>query len=205
MKGILSIDFDYFIDASSQDRDLYFPDGSDEIPNNKLESMWEERYKRYPQLKKIGVIEQFNFLKRFLMGLNLPDKNFIKADSHKYIKSFIDKFPKNLKLKIINIDFHHDCYHYYKGSDYCNCGNWLRRVIEERPDTKVKWVRRKDSQIYCLEGVVPFEHTEDIKSIYNEKFDYVFICKSPEWSPPHLNNKFEELVSSVSKKLLLIS
>lgn len=205
MVGILSIDFDYFINATSQDRDLYFPNGSDEIPSNKLESMWEERYIKYPEIKKIGVIDDFYFMKKFLKGLKIPNENFIKADSHKYIKKIIDKFSRKLQLMIVNIDFHHDYYHYYKGSDYCNCGNWLRRVMEERPDTKVKWIRRKDSQIYCLEGIVPFEHTEDIKSIYNEKFDYVFICKSPEWSPTHLNNKFEELVSSVPKKLLLIS
>jgi len=36
--GILSIDFDYFINASSQARDMYFPKGSDEIPENKLKS-----------------------------------------------------------------------------------------------------------------------------------------------------------------------
>lgn len=205
MVGVLSIDFDYFIDASSQVRDMYFPNVNDEIANNKLQSMWEERYLRYPELKKIGVIDDFYILKKFLMELNIPKGNFIKADSHKYIKNIIERLPGILQLMMVNIDFHHDYYHYYKGSDYCNCGNWLRRVMEERPDIKVKWIRRKDSQIYCLDGIVPFEHTEDIKSIYNEKFDYVFLCRSPEWSPPHLKNKFEEMAFSVSKKLSLIS
>jgi len=45
--GILSIDFDYFINASSQARDMYFPKGSDEIPENKLKS-------RFSFLKKIS-------------------------------------------------------------------------------------------------------------------------------------------------------
>jgi len=194
--GILSIDFDYFIDASSQVRDMYFLDVSDEIPSNRLQSMWEERYLKYPEIKKIGVIDNYYLVKSFLMELSIPKENFIKADSHKFIKNIIERIPRKLQLMIVNIDFHHDYYHYFRGSDYYNCGNWLRRVVEERPDTKVKWIRRKDSQIYCLDGEFPFEHTEDIKSIYREKFDYVFICRSPEWSPTVLNDKFEELVSS---------
>lgn len=203
--GILSIDFDYFINASSQERDIYFLNGSDEIPGNKLLSMWKERYLKYPELKRVGVIDDFYLIKDFLMELKIPKENFLIADNHKYIKKIIDRLPRKKQLKIVNIDYHHDYYHYYKGSDNCNCGNWLRRVIEERPDTAVKWIRRKDSQIYSLDGIVPFEHTEDIKDIYNEHFDYVFLCRSPEWSPTHLSYKFDELASSVLKRLSLIS
>ncbi|GAE89797.1 hypothetical protein [Acetivibrio straminisolvens] len=136
MIGILSIDFDYFVNASSQARDMYFPNGSDEMPNNKLKSMWEERYLRYPELKKVGVIDDFYFLKKFLKELSIPRENFIKADSHKSIKNIIERLPRKSQLKIVNIDFHHDYYHYYRGNDYYNCGNWLRRVVEERSDTK---------------------------------------------------------------------
>jgi len=132
-----------------------------------------------------------------LMSLNIHKANFYKADNHKSIRKITDIIPWNFNLKIVNIDFHHDYYHYYSGGDTYNCGNWLRRLIEERPDAKVKWIRRKDSQIYSLEGEFPFEHTTDLKSIFKENFDYVFICRSPEWSPPHLSKKFEELAWSV--------
>ena len=40
MIGVLSIDFDYFIDASSQERDLYFPNVNDEIHNYKSQAIW---------------------------------------------------------------------------------------------------------------------------------------------------------------------
>ncbi|HHV65869.1 MAG TPA: hypothetical protein GXX46_12495 [Peptococcaceae bacterium] len=193
MLGILSIDFDYFIDASSKERDLYFPNGSEDIPKSKYKLLWEEKYSNYPKLKKIGVIKDYYFLKNFLMSLNINKVYFYKADNHKSIREIIDMIPSNLQLKIVNIDFHHDYYHYYSGGDKYNCGNWLRRVLEERPNTKVIWIRRNDSQLNSLEGMFPFENTTDIKSILYEKFDYVFICRSPEWSPPHLNNKFEEL------------
>jgi len=195
--GILSIDFDYFIDASAKERDLYFPKRSEEIHKNKLKSIWEERYAIYPRLKELGVIEDYYFLKSFLLSLDGHKVYFYKADNHKSIREIIDMIPRSLQLKIINIDFHHDYYHYYSGDAKYNCGNWLRRVIEERPDTKVKWIRRKDSQLNSLEGSFPFEHTTDIKSISDEKFDYVFICRSPEWSPLHLCSKFEELTWSL--------
>jgi len=196
MLGVLSIDFDYFIDASSEERDLYFPEGGEQIPKEKLKSLWEERYAQYPELKELGVIEEYYFLKTFLLSLIGSKVYFYKADSHKNIKKIIDMIPRSLQLKIVNIDFHHDYYHYYSGAEKCNCGNWLRRVLEERPDTKVKWIRRPDSQLYSLEGIFPFEHTTDIKSVLDESFDYVFICQSPEWCPPHLNKKFEELIWS---------
>ena len=146
--------------------------------------------------QKIRSKRKLLFLKKFLMSLSTREVFLYRAESHKSIKRIIDMIPYNLPLRIINIDFHHDYYHYYSGEDKYNCGNWLRRVIEERPETKVKWIRRKDSQLYSLEGIFPFEHTTDIKTILDERFDYVFICKSPEWSPPHLSNKFEELAWS---------
>ena len=199
MVGILSIDFDYFLDVSSEERDIFFPQGSDEIPKEQKTAMWKDRYKRYPELKEIGVINEYYLLKNYLMTLNLHKYNFYKSDTHKDIRKLIHKIPRDLQLYIVNIDFHHDYYHYYRGEDNYNCGNWLRRLVEERPDTKVKWVRREDSQLCSLEGMFPFEHTTDIESIFNEKFDYVFICKSPEWSPPHLNDKHEELTRDLPK------
>lgn len=196
--GILSIDFDYFINCSSEERAIYFPQGSDEIPEEKLESMWEERYRNYPFIKRLGVIDEYYILKKYLMLLKISKSNIYISESHKYIKRIIDKLSWNMQLKIVNIDFHHDYYHFYRGEDSLNCGNWLRRVVEERPDTKVKWIRREDSQTITLEGEFPFNHTSNIREIFDEQFDYVFICKSPEWSPPHLTGKFNELVSSIN-------
>ena len=199
MVGILSIDFDYFIDITSEERDLYFPKGNDGISKANLKLMWKERYLRHPKLRDVGVIKDYYILKEFLALSNIHKNKFHVADSHKSIRKIIDRIPWSSQLKIVNIDFHHDYYHYYSGGDNFNCGNWLRRIIEERPNTKVKWVRREDSQIYSLEGEFPFENTTDIGPIFEENFDYIFICRSPEWSPPHLTSKFEELVRSIYK------
>lgn len=195
MAAILSIDFDYFLDVSAKERDCYFPQGSDEIPDDLLALMWKECYVKYPELANVSVINDFDILKEYLLTLSLPKENVDVYDSHKFIQKLINRISKEDPIYVVNIDFHHDYYHYFTGSDEYNCGNWLRRLLEERPETKIKWIRRKDSQIYSLDGEFPFEHTDDIKSICNEKFDYVFLCKSPEWSPPHLTEKFEELIS----------
>lgn len=200
MVKVLSIDFDYFIDATSKDRDTYFPRGSDETPRDKLRFMWKERYLRYPRLREVGLIDDYYKLKMFLNLFDVSKDKFYKSDSHKDIKKVLVSIPWNEKIQLVNIDFHHDYYHFYTGDNPLNCGNWLRRLMEKRPDTKVLWIRREDSQTTCLEGEFPFNHTTEIESIFNMEFDYVFMCRSPEWSPPHLSKYFEELASALVSK-----
>ena len=197
MYGILSIDFDYFIAASSAERDRYFLRGGEDIPRDELRALWAERYARYPQIRVIGVVPEFAAFKRYLEHLPVDADHVFLSETHRAIKDVIDALPRSWPLRIVNIDFHHDYYHYYSGGDYCNCGNWLRRVLEERPATQVKWVRREDSQLTTLEGDVPFEHTTDLGSVFLEPFDCVFMCRSPEWSPPHLSRRYEELVRAL--------
>jgi hypothetical protein len=197
--SVLSIDFDYFIDASAAERDQYFLTGGEDIPREQLDSMWTERYAAYPQIARIGVIAEFDPFKWFLESLNLDAASVFVSETHRAIKQLIDSLPQGEQLMIVNVDFHHDYYHYFSGSDYCNCGNWLRRVMEERPHTAVKWIRRADSQICSLEGEVPFEHTTDLRCVFTERFDCLFMCRSPEWSPPHLSCMYEELVQAALK------
>ena len=54
----------------------------------------EESYLKHPELKKVGVIKDFYYLKESLMGLRIAN-NILKADNHKYIKMLIDRIPKN--------------------------------------------------------------------------------------------------------------
>lgn len=191
MTSILSIDFDYFIDVSAEDRERLFPDGSDEVPQEQLISMWNESYKKYPEIKGIDVIEEYFYVKKLLEKCKIKKDSIFIADTHKDIKNVIDLVPKDEELKVVNIDFHHDCYHYFIGGDKYNCGNWLRRLVEDRPETKVKWIRREDSQISSLEGDFPFENTTNIRTLELDEYDYIFICKSPEWTPPHLDDRFD--------------
>lgn len=192
---ILSIDFDYFIKATIEERNTKFPNGLDEAPKELLEQMWREAYMIHPEIKDIGVVPSYDFMCYFLSHRNF-DKVLI-ADSHKEIKQLIDQVPKNTPLEVYNIDFHHDMYHYFTSGDECNCGNWARKLlIEDRfYNSDYTWIKRQDSDVMTLGGEVPCRKKTYLKTaLRGIKFDYVFICKSPEWTPPHLDTKYEYML-----------
>lgn len=122
-----------------------------------------------------------------------------EAPSHKSIYPIVDRISKTKNIEIVNIDFHHDYYHHYiKGEEY-NCGNWLRVIKDERPNTKIKWVRREDSQTVSLDGEFPYSHTTDIESVLKDSYDIIFLCFSPEWTPPHLEKEYRELIECLKR------
>lgn len=199
MVRLLSIDFDYFIDTDLDTRENKFPDGADNIPKDKLSELWNYFYDRYPEIKYIGVIEpQFEMVKEFINKHKY--KWFTFAESHGYIGTLFEELDKYSELEVIHIDFHHD--NYISGGEKVDCANWVRCLVDRRSnmnlDTKIRWIRREDSETSSLIGEFPYENTTklDLEGI---KFDYLFLCFSPEWTPPHLRYKYKELVDCVSK------
>lgn len=193
---ILSIDFDYFINTDIATRNTKFPDGLDDAPKHQLEQMWKDAYTKYPEIEDIGLV-QYDLVKEYVQKPKyILGKNLFLADSHKEIKKIIDMIPKEQGIDMYNIDFHHDFYHFFTGGEEYNCGNWVRRLLEDRPDTNMMWFRRTDSETRTLEGEVTFPHSPflplELKFI---DADYIFICESPEWTPPHLHSQFVELIN----------
>ena len=43
-----------------------------------------------------------------------------------------------------------------------------------------------------------------LESIKDRKFDIVFLCRSDNWLPPHLDDEFQELVDFIAKKFKTI-
>ena len=185
---ILSIDFDYFIDATIEDRELYFPDGHDNLSPQMTKFLWDRCYSYYEDLKNIGVIEDFYTMCEFLS--KMVGGKVLLADSHKEIRYLFDSIQEEEDFEVINIDFHHDMY--VTGGDTLDCGNWLRFLVDLKPDAKITWVRREDSQVESLSGTFPYYHTTDITEVQGE-FDYIFLCFSSPWTPPHLMTKFTEM------------
>ena len=103
---------------------------------------------------------------------------------------FFDNIKDDEDLELINIDFHHDMY--VTGGDTLDCGNWLRFLADIKPNAKITWVRREDSQVESLGGSFPYYHTTDITEVQGE-FDYIFLCFSSPWTPPHLMAKFAKM------------
>lgn len=191
---ILSIDFDYFIDTDLDTRNNHFPDGSDNIDPEVLAKQWEDHYKAYPQLKDIGVIKSYNELVEHIRkgDYYLEDNKFI-ADSHGEIYNILKNIPEHESIEIVNVDFHHDYYHYFSHDNDLNCGNWVRKLYENRNDAKITWCKRSDSDIRTLDGQFPHTITDNITSLLDREYDIIFLCLSPEWTPPHLYELFHIL------------
>lgn len=184
---ILSIDFDYFIDTDMETRIMCFPDGNDNLTSTLTKFIWDRIYE-FHNIKDIGVIPDYDIMCKFLE--NLKGGKVLFADSHREIEKFFSEIKPDEELEIINIDFHHDMY--ITGGDKLDCGNWLRFLLDLKPDADVKWVRREDSDVESLSGVFPYYHTTDISEVQGE-FDLIFICFSSPWTPPHLFNKYIDM------------
>lgn len=187
---ILSIDFDYFIDATMETREMCFPDGHDNLSPAMTKFLWDRRYDFHDNLKDIGVIEDYDKMCELLK--NTECRRVLIADSHKEIEKFFSEIRPDEDLELINIDFHHDMY--VTGGDTLDCGNWLRFLVDLKQDAKITWVRREDSDVESLSGTFPYYHTTDITEVQGE-FDLIFICFSSPWTPPHLYDKFLEMIS----------
>ena len=188
---ILSIDFDYFIRTGIETRNNKFPDGCDEVPFNKLKSMWESFYESYPEIKEIDVINEYYICHKKLF--NLKKGKVLIADSHKQIARLFPLIGDE-HLEVIHIDFHHD--NYISGGSKIDCANWVRHLKEMKPDTDITWIRRYDSETASLEGEYPYGSTLDFD--FEGEFDYIFLCFSPEWTPPHLRHLFYMLCNTVA-------
>lgn len=188
MKKILSIDFDYFIDTDLDTRNNKFPDGVDEKPTELLKEEWNLFLNKYPEIKDIGVINEYYEVLDYLKTHKF--NNIIVGMSHSMIErifSFTDE-----DFFVTHIDFHHDCY--ISGGETLDCANWVRILKEQRPNSEVLWIRREDSETSSLMGVYPYKSTTEL--ILEDSYDYLFICLSPEWTPPQLTESFLKLVSS---------
>lgn len=195
-RRILSIDFDYFIDTDLATRNDKFPDGVDEKPKTQLDVEWQYFYDNFPEINNIGVIDDINLMKNVLSNLRFG--KVILADSHKDIGKIFPKISDSDDLEVIHIDFHHD--NYLGMSHDVDCSNWLRVLMEHREslssNTRVEWLKREDSETSSIAGDFPYLYTNDF--VIEGEFDYIFICYSPEWTPPHLYPEFSKLCESAS-------
>lgn len=195
---ILSIDFDYFINTDINTRNTKFPNGLDEAPKELIHQMWSESYAQFPEINDIGVIKGYDFICNYLKAHTFS--KVLIADSHKEIKQLIDEVPKDVPLDVYNIDFHHDMYHYFSSGEEVNCGNWARKLIHEGRyyNSDYIWIKRKDSDVMTLSGeVCCYKKTYLKTALRGIKFDYVFLCKSPEWTPPHLDKYYQNMINCI--------
>lgn len=211
---VLSIDWDYFINATMEERMMLFPDGGNEnLPIAVLDSIWMTRYEN-PQLAGIQVDSKACSKIVKLFNNTIGKETYVSvADSHSVIYDTISSClgSKNFTgtaydgIELYNVDFHHD---YYGTSPILDvdCGNWVHALFDEGnpfdceqlKNREYYWVSRSDSdKSEELEQQHWFKHIE-LKSLceQREKWDIVFLCRSSAWSCPHLDKHFYELIKS---------
>lgn len=194
---VLSIDWDYFIKATANEREFMFPDGGNEdLPESVQNSVWASHYGN-PQysLESIKVDKEALKMLRFILSKqNVKNPPVMKVtDSHKWAYKFIQSHLKTPQQPIVlyNVDYHHDIYD-ISGSNEVDCGNWLRKLCEYS-NVDAYWVAREDSDPES-ESQEPLPRAT-LEDIMDTQFDMVFICRSGMWSPPHLDLEFIRLVS----------
>ena len=200
MKRILSIDWDYFIGATATQRLMLFPDGGNENISYAIQDLiWNSRYAD-PRLKEIGILDEHcNLLHTILRKFILKFKNsFVSRTlvtvSHRWIYDFIlQRTGKYDEFEVYNVDFHHDMYCYKTEDQEVNCGNWVNCLQDSRPKMQYYWVKREDSEDTIIGGDKVSCSVKSFEELLNLDFDYVFICRSDCWSPPHLDSFFDEV------------
>lgn len=216
----LSIDWDYFIDATAYEREIMFPDGGNENLLICLQNyVWMSRYAECRikfELTGEKVIEDIGIKRGELDSLYTLIKTYKKKDTKMYVyeshkeianKRFTGKSSKSSKnfersaADIINIDFHHDCYNIgadegrnISGNEEINCGNWGRLLKNSNRINKLYWVSGENGE-GVIDGLIE-KHYNNIGclmgdgEVFKSGIDNIFICRSAVWSPPHLDNDF---------------
>lgn len=207
MKKILSIDWDFFVDATNDERLLLFPDGNENLSPKLCDYIWSRRYDD-ERLAEIGCTDDLTtFIEEVVP--KLKDSFVYICDSHKHAYSFITGLSEeDEEVVVYNLDHHHDLYHYRTSDELVNCGNWGTILLEDRPNTEYIWVKRDDSDSIDIFGEEVPARMIDFDQFLKEfkedpdSFKYVFVCKSSMWSPPHLDSKFTDFCTRLYKARL---
>lgn len=195
MVNVLSIDWDYFINADFNTRATLFPDTPNEGYGSYVQdSIWQSRYAG-TSLKKVGIDTPALEKVKDCLNNNAPYAKVMMTRSHKFAYDFLKDIDDEINL--VNVDFHHDVY--TQDLSALNCGNWLCKVMDEHKG-KYTWVARETSDMdICLEYYDRLDITYDLDILQDYEWDMIFICRSDMWSPPHLDKEFSNLVKMLSK------
>lgn len=195
--NVLSIDWDYLVDATMKQRNNMFPDGGNEKISRELGNIIWTNYYLDSKLKEMTFDkEAYGLIKKVI---NKKCKQAMICNSHQHIYNFILKHkPFYNGINIVNIDFHHDCYK--NGYPKIDCGNWMFGIMDLFKDKGIyTWISRIDSDMNnCPSELVI---TQDLDIITSYEWDYIYMCRSDMWSPPHLDSRFNKLYQDLIRNV----
>ncbi len=199
---ILDLDFDYLVE--------YYPMidsfGQQETPFFENE-MWNIRFQTYmanPH-EPINLVNKItldhkthDLLLELILGLELKGRWGV-ADSHAHAYTYIKSLPKK-SYPVVHIDRHDDLSEYNSAEEGIHGGNWLRALLEEDPDSTAIMVAQNKAEVKLndlLLGVHGREYIDYLFS-HSSEIDYLYLCRSPSWTPPWLDKAFLDF----SRKIL---
>lgn len=194
MTKILSIDWDYFVDADEEIMDLCFPDIPSDYTEFVSNIIWSRYYAGEMRDKLLDVSIEHKKLRYFdnwVKNVDLSQTSFVCASSHAYMMTLFNGVEDKGNVEIVNIDFHHDNFLLeINDTDFVNCGNWLTYLLHNY-NIKATWIKNEKSYEDEIDSRI--EITDSLSVIDNFMPDYIFLCKSYAWTPPHLDKYFIKL------------
>lgn len=198
---VLSIDFDYFQNASKEAL-MEYPDGIDLQPSLS-QQVWKGKYDFKPYADLIKAVtcktNEMYFVENVFMNNCKQDIPVLACFSHEYIYGFIqEQFNTSgaKKLEIVNVDFHADYYNDNVKNDTQDCGNWCYFIKQEILNTEITLVAPENyEELYEEDSYIDIDKiTTDLYILKQHDYDAVFLCRSDNWLPPHLDKYFQQFL-----------
>lgn len=201
--NILSIDFDYFQNPTPENLIHDYPDGID-LSTELSNVIWAVRYADPDCQKRLLQIQPWEkpirtLAEHILKHTNRGTQSAIcqsHVNAYDFTLNLLSCHPDCTHINVYNIDMHHDSSNLNMGID---CGNWLGHLHSDlkcRKNNPVKikihWICNPVSyKMYDIEDLnIPNRITSDIKKLPDKHWHGVFLCRSDQWVPPHLDQEF---------------
>lgn len=201
---VLSIDFDYFQTVDEDTLFSCYPDGID-LSTHLSTIVWASHYANPTTEKKLEAVS-VNEDELYAMENVLREQNtsipVMIAQSHRRIYEFVINCMEHSGrtnedgLCVSNVDMHHD---FRNGNEELDCGNWISHLNEKYPSMGIEWIANPVSKtMYRLDrwddkDLIKYR-VEDMRET---EFDAIFLCRSDNWLPPHLDIYFSEFCETI--------
>ena len=202
---ILSIDYDFFQDATATEQVMLYPDGHDFTKAEMRNFIWGRHYSNPDELMKIQINKKLIAEMLLILSKQNKDIPVIIRNSHvfAYQTAMFLHEATQIKPDVYNIDMHHDMFNEGGMKGKVDCGNWLLTAKTEGYVNNITWIGRTASKELCPVNALSVKPDmiiyDDLNLIKDMKFDAIFMCRSDMWTPPHLDEHFHQLLTFCKK------
>lgn len=112
-------------------------------------------------------------------------------------------------MDIVNLDYHHDIMYHRESIasildfDQWSCADWLGYLLLKNENNIGTWIRCPGSDYYHPEHSGQdfgerfiVKNLKDLDEVFEESFDLVFLCLSPQWVPHQYHHLYDVIVDT---------